>query len=326
MIKILLVDDQELFRKLLQNWLEEEEDFEVLKPASNGQQAIEKVEEFRPDVVLIDIEMPEMDGITATKIIMQRFPDIKVIVLSGYDDDDYVTKALKAGAKGYLLKNNTATAEDIANTIRAVYKGYTRFGPGLFESIITEALVDLEQLRQKFEEVAPTYDQFKEYLGEARQQLEDLTKVEEKFNQRLTKFEGVTNSHLEEFRHEILESKKEGKMTLEKISQAEAKFNQRFQEMESLETELKVLKKQLSDAGFNPNNFTKIERLEEQLQTHIADVNKMNKKFDLMQTFLIINFAFVFIAIFLSLFPFLFQPQDNQFQGMTQPQEIGKLK
>lgn len=134
MIRILLVDDQAILCQALQTWLERESDLEVVGSAHDGETAIEQVEALKPDVVLLDIQMPGMDGITVTQILSQRFGQTKVIVLSGYDNDAYLGDALRAGAKGYLLKNTAA--EDLANTIRSVYKGYSQVGPGLFDKII----------------------------------------------------------------------------------------------------------------------------------------------------------------------------------------------
>lgn len=136
MIRILLVDDQSLFCEILQNWLQVEPDFEIVGRAGNGQDAIAQVEQLQPDMVIIDIHMPEMDGVTATSIISQRFPKVKVIILSSDDDDISLANALKAGAKGYLLKNTQA--QDLASTIRSVDKGYSQIGPGLFEKILKQ--------------------------------------------------------------------------------------------------------------------------------------------------------------------------------------------
>ena len=108
MIKILLVDDQALLCEVLKTWLDVEKDIQVLGVAHDGQKAIEAVEELQPDIVLMDIDMPQMNGLKATEIISQRFPQVKVIFLSGHDDDVYLGKSLRAGAKGYLLKNTTA--------------------------------------------------------------------------------------------------------------------------------------------------------------------------------------------------------------------------
>lgn len=136
MIRILLVDDQTILCEMMQTWLEKEPDFQVVGSAHDGETAIAQVEALQPDIVLLDIQMPGMDGVAATQIICQRFAATKVIVLSGHDDDTYLTNALRAGAKGYLLKN-TAAAE-LSSTIRSVHKGYSQVGPGLFERIIAK--------------------------------------------------------------------------------------------------------------------------------------------------------------------------------------------
>jgi DNA-binding NarL/FixJ family response regulator len=124
MIRILLVDDQTLVRQGFKVLLEAQADLQILGEAENGQAAIAQVEALQPDVVLMDVRMPGMDGVAATQQITQRFPATKILVLSTFDDDDYVARAMQYGAKGYLLKDSHI--EDVAQAIRAVYKGYTR--------------------------------------------------------------------------------------------------------------------------------------------------------------------------------------------------------
>ncbi len=119
MIRILLVDDQFLLCEVLKTWLEVEDDFQVIGVAHDGQEGLEKVEALQPDIVLMDIDMPGMDGLSATKHICEKFPEVKVIFLSGHDDDNYLGKSLRAGARGYLLKNTTA--EELAAKIRLVH-------------------------------------------------------------------------------------------------------------------------------------------------------------------------------------------------------------
>lgn len=133
MIRILLVDDQKLIRQGLKALLELDPEMDIIGSASDGQAAVEQVDMLNPDIALIDIQMPGMDGVTATRIISERFPATKTIVLSGYDDEEYLAEALRSGAKGYLLKDTPA--EELVNVIRAVYKGYTQIGPGLLEKI-----------------------------------------------------------------------------------------------------------------------------------------------------------------------------------------------
>ncbi len=134
MISLLLVDDQSLICQGLKAMLMLEEDLEVVGIADNGETAIEQVAALRPDVVLMDVRMPVMDGREATRIITQQFPDTKVLVLSTFDDDQYITDAMRAGAKGYLLKD--MPSEELAQAIRFVHRGYTQFGPGLLEKMM----------------------------------------------------------------------------------------------------------------------------------------------------------------------------------------------
>ncbi|MBD2167437.1 response regulator [Calothrix membranacea FACHB-236] len=136
MIRVLLVDDQETIREYLRSLIEKETDLEVVGSAENGKAAILKVANLHPDVVLIDMEMPEMDGINATKIISERFPKTKILVLSGYDKHEYIKASLNAGACGYILKD--ASPEELRDSIRLVEKGYTQLAPGLINKIIPQ--------------------------------------------------------------------------------------------------------------------------------------------------------------------------------------------
>ena len=134
MIRLLLVDDQELVYQGLRAMLNLESDIEVIGVASNGQLAIQQAEALQPDLVLMDVRMPIMDGREATRIICQKFPKIKVLVVSTFDEDDYIAHSIKAGAKGYLLKD--MPIEDLVETIRLVHRGYTQMGPGLMERML----------------------------------------------------------------------------------------------------------------------------------------------------------------------------------------------
>lgn len=140
MIRLLLVDDQMIIRQGLKNLLESKPDLQVVGDAENGQHAIETVEvlygtPLQPDVVLMDVRMPVMDGVAATRLLCQRFPQMHVLVLTTFDDDEYVSQAMRYGAKGYLLKHTPL--EELAVAIRAVHQGYTHLGPGLFEKALT---------------------------------------------------------------------------------------------------------------------------------------------------------------------------------------------
>lgn len=134
MIRVFLVDDQNTIRQILKSYLEAELDIEVVGSADSGQGAVEQMETLRPDVALVDIEMPGIDGLTTTRLINQRFPECQVLVLSSYDDDEYLNRALQAGAKGYLLK--ATPAKELADAIRSVHKGYFQLGPGLLKKFL----------------------------------------------------------------------------------------------------------------------------------------------------------------------------------------------
>ena len=107
MIKVMIADDQELIRQSLQIVLEMKEGIEVTATAKDGREVIQEVRKDKPDVILMDVRMPEMDGVQCTQIIKEQYPDVKIIILTTFDDDEYVYNALKWGASGYLLKPTT---------------------------------------------------------------------------------------------------------------------------------------------------------------------------------------------------------------------------
>ncbi|MGV0025300.1 response regulator transcription factor [Phormidesmis priestleyi] len=163
MIRVLLVDDQEIVRRGLKTLLETKPDFQIVGEAENGRRAILFLENCKanaqlealqkaastnnthfPDVVLMDIRMPVMNGVEATQVICQQFPDLKVLVLTTFNDTSYVAQALHFGAKGYLLKDTPI--EELAQAIRAVHQGYTQFGPGIVEKVIAEAPISKPDL------------------------------------------------------------------------------------------------------------------------------------------------------------------------------------
>ncbi len=121
MIKILIADDQELIRQSLQIILNNEADFEVTDAVANGLEVVRSVRKNRPDIILMDIRMPEMDGVVCTQIIKENYPDIKIIIVTTFDDDEYVFNALKYGASGYMLKG--ASMKELSDAIRKVYQG-----------------------------------------------------------------------------------------------------------------------------------------------------------------------------------------------------------
>ena len=133
MIRVLLADDQSIVREGLASLLQTKPDIEVIAEADNGKIAVMRSLELNPDVVLMDIRMPIMDGVAAIRALTQQAPEIKVLVLTTFDDDEYVIQAMACGAKGYLLKDTPS--EELAQAIRSIYKGYTQLGPGLWEKV-----------------------------------------------------------------------------------------------------------------------------------------------------------------------------------------------
>lgn len=121
MIKILIADDQELIRQSLLILLGTEPEFEVTDAVENGKDVIRSIRKDKPDVILMDIRMPEMDGVVCTQVIKENYPDIKIIILTTFDDDEYVFNALKYGASGYLLKG--ISTKELIEAVRKVYHG-----------------------------------------------------------------------------------------------------------------------------------------------------------------------------------------------------------
>ena len=134
MIKVLLADDQELIRQSLSFVMSKQEDIEMVGTAANGCEALELVEEKQPDVVLLDIRMPEMDGVECTRRIKQEFPGIKVIILTTFDDDDYVFDALRYGASGYLLKG--VSVDGLTNAVREAARGGSIIAPDVASQVL----------------------------------------------------------------------------------------------------------------------------------------------------------------------------------------------
>lgn len=118
--------------------LELQPDLQVVGIASNGEMAIEQVATLHPDLVLMDVRMPLMDGRAATRTICQRFPKVKVLVLSTFDDDQYIVESIQAGAKGYLLKD--MPADELVQAIRLACQGYAQLAPGLLEKLMKNPL------------------------------------------------------------------------------------------------------------------------------------------------------------------------------------------
>ena len=129
MIKVLVADDQGLIRQSLSYILDMENDITIVGVAANGRETIEQIRKERPDMVLLDIRMPEVDGVECTRLIKAAYPQIKVVILTTFDDDEYVFGALRYGASGYLLKG--VSVVQLADAVREVVKGGSIIAPGV---------------------------------------------------------------------------------------------------------------------------------------------------------------------------------------------------
>jgi two-component system NarL family response regulator len=135
-IRVVISDDHQLFRRGLKMVLEAEDDIEVVAEAADGQEAVARVEEQAPDVVLMDVRMPRMGGIEATRAIRQLFPITRIIVLSVSDEQDDLYSAFKAGANGYLLKE--VSIEEVADAVRKVFAGESLFPAALASKLLAD--------------------------------------------------------------------------------------------------------------------------------------------------------------------------------------------
>ncbi len=134
LIKILIVDDHEVVRDGLVMMLGRQDDFVVAGEAKNGLEAVEKTRELHPDVILMDLRMPELDGVGAMSQIRAENPDVKFIVLTTYDTDEYIFDAINAGAKGYLLKD--VSREELFQSVRAAHRGESLIEPGVAARVL----------------------------------------------------------------------------------------------------------------------------------------------------------------------------------------------
>ena len=155
-IRILLADDHRMFRQGLRELLERKTDLEVVGEASTGREVLARADELRPDIVLLDIQMPEIDGVAAARQLAQTHPEIKVIMLTMYRQDRHLFEAIKAGARAYLLKD--ADADELVDVIGRVHRGEAALDPAVtlrvfdeFRRMSTEQ--DAEQLTEREREI-----------------------------------------------------------------------------------------------------------------------------------------------------------------------------
>ncbi|GKU77642.1 response regulator transcription factor [Paenibacillus sp. L3-i20] len=135
-IRILLADDHKMVRKGLQMFLSSQRDIELVGEASSGIEALQLVSQLAPDIVLMDIRMPDMSGIEATKELSRSHPNVKVIILTSFSDQDHALPAIRAGAKGYLLKD--IEPDELASVIRRVHEGKVELHPDIASQLMNQ--------------------------------------------------------------------------------------------------------------------------------------------------------------------------------------------
>lgn len=159
-IRVLLVDDHNVVRSGLGAFLHAFDDLELVGEASSGREAIRKVESLEPDVILMDLKMPEMDGAETTERIKEKFSEIEVIALTSFKEKDLVKRALEAGAIGYLLKN--VSADELADAIQKAYRGEPTLAPEAAQALIESTRTPKTQI----EELTPRETEVLQLLGE----------------------------------------------------------------------------------------------------------------------------------------------------------------
>jgi two-component system, NarL family, response regulator LiaR len=150
MIRLLLVDDQDVVRIGISAILSTEDDIEVVATAADGAEALYLVEQHQPDLVLMDLKMPVMNGIQATRLIRERFPSVRVLVLTTYDADEWVFDAIRAGASGYLLKDSSR--EDLLKAIQLTMQGQTAVDPAVAGKLFNHVVRNITPVESRLME------------------------------------------------------------------------------------------------------------------------------------------------------------------------------
>jgi DNA-binding NarL/FixJ family response regulator len=165
-IRVLLVDDHAMFREGIRALVNGYDDVEIVGEATEGREAIEKVRQLAPHVVLMDVAMPVMGGLEATRRIRKESPDAKVLVLTQYEDSEYILSMLRAGAKGYISK--TSTASELVSAIRAIHKGGAFLCPSVTTTLIEEYLRRVGGEKSEYERLTDREREVLQLVAEGR--------------------------------------------------------------------------------------------------------------------------------------------------------------
>lgn len=165
-IRMLIVDDHTMFREGMRSLLENYQDIEIVGEASEGREAIEKVHQLAPHVVLMDISMPIMGGLEATRRIRKENPGTRVLVLTQHEDPEYILSLLKAGANGYIPK--TTTSSELITAVRTIYNGESFLHPSATTTLIEEYLMRVEGEKSQYEQLTNREREILQLVAEGR--------------------------------------------------------------------------------------------------------------------------------------------------------------
>lgn len=190
-VRVLIVDDQRLMREGIASLLKIQDGIEVIGTAANGQEALEQAMSQQPDVILMDVRMPVLDGVTATDQIHRRLPDCKILMLTTFNDEAYILEALQVGASGYLLKD--LPARDLAQAVQAVHRGIYQIDPAVM-SQVTAMIAQAQRKESHNRSAAPEHARSASVSGSLKHP--DLTEREIEVLRLIAK--GATNREIAE--------------------------------------------------------------------------------------------------------------------------------
>ncbi|HEX2916584.1 MAG TPA: response regulator transcription factor [Chloroflexia bacterium] len=198
-VRLLIADDQRLLREGIASLLGLQPGIEVVGTAANGQEALDKTRQLKPDVILMDVRMPVMDGVAATAQVKRQLPACKVLMLTTFDDEEYVIEALKAGASGYLLKN--IPEDDLAQAVIAAHKGIFQIDPAAIQKVVASLGNSPAPVPVNRPQAQPAQGAFQNNAGLTERELEVLKLTSQGLSnneiaRRLSISEGTVKNHI----------------------------------------------------------------------------------------------------------------------------------
>jgi DNA-binding NarL/FixJ family response regulator len=279
MIRVLVADDQNVLRQALELYLGHEKDIEVIGTANNGTEALEKIELLDPDVAIIDMEMPEMDGLTTTKLICERYLRTKVLILSSHEEENYIYNSLQAGAKGYVLKSTSA--KELASVVRFVHQGYFQLGPGLSEKLLEKISIENFVANNNFRQAEGDY--LNHSIG-SRLETSKISQLE---------LEAIKQQLSFEYQEEIKQIKKD-------VEQGLIVFQQKVSQQ--IQNGLGELNNQMSKSGIPENSFEEQKVLRFQFVRLRESYEQLQRQVFLLRNLFLFTILAGVIVLCLSLF------------------------